>query len=631
VQQLLLARMDIAGFAGFAERGPLAPAVTDELFDPMTVAVHLTGWKDYRAVFGGFTESGYLPYAVYAFFENGGRDCYVSRVAATTAADPKDQPQTAFMPVPGTLAGPVALTASAAQGAWQVAVAGGSVSGGDLLVFNTQGLTELIPVSWTLPDGTVQLARPLGTSYAAGTAAQRYQPAFLINAASAGTWGNRIRLQFAPLQTGSAISSFALRVKVAPGVDLTAPEEEEYYAQLSLDPSSQFYAPVVINAGSQLIQIAMQTNAPTATIVSGLLSPGTLWLSGGQDGLAAVTKRDFTGGDGDFRGLAVLQLVDAIGILCAPDAVWQGKVLAEPPPPPPPPPDPCAPVTAAGPPSVPPATSQAVEVAPAMDTGYIYQMMLGQCALKVYRTCIFDVPDGISPQQAASWAAGQQLVIQPSKFAALYYPWIAVPDPLSPYETTRAVPAAGHVAGCYAYNDWTSGVQKPPANVELSFASDLSVVVDDLGQGPLNQAGVNVIRSIPGRGIRVWGARSLASATPSGAQWAFIHIRRLMSAIEASVDRSVRWVVFRPNDSTLRQTLVHSLNVLLQSIWQAGGLKGATPAQSYFVKCDQTNNPPAVVDAGQLVCRVGVAVAAAMEFIVFELRQNVEGSDLAEA
>jgi hypothetical protein len=621
--------MDIAGFAGFAERGPLAPAVTDELFDPLTVAVHLTGWNDYRAAFGGFTETGYLPYAVYAFFENGGRDCYVSRVAATTAAEPKDQPQTAFMPIPGVLAGAVPLTAAAFSGALQVSMAVGAVAGGDLLVFDTQGLTELVPVSWILPNGTVQLARPLGTAYPAGTAVQRYSPALLVNAASAGHWGNRVSLTFSVLQPGSSINLFALRVKVAPGVDLTAPQEEEYYSQLSLDPASRFYAPKVINASSQLIRIAMQENAAASTVVAQLIG-GTLWLAGGQDGVAAVTSRDFTGGDGDFRGLAVLQLIDSIGVLCAPDAVWTGNALTEPPPPPPPPPDPCA-APAVTSQDMPPRQTDNTAVAPVMDTGYIYQIMLGQCSLKRYRTCILDVPDGISADLTVNWAVSQQLLIQPSMFAALYYPWVKVPDPLSPYETTRSVPAAGHVAGSYATNDWTSGVQKPPANVELSFATDVSVPVNDVSQGPLNQAGVNVIRAIPGRGIRVWGARSLAVATPSGSQWRFIHIRRLMSAIEASVDRSMRWVVFRPNDNTLRQTLVHSLNVLLQSIWQAGGLKGATAAQSYFVKCDKTNNPQAVIDAGQLVCQMGVAVAAAMEFVVFELRQNVEGSDLAEA
>jgi hypothetical protein len=174
-------------------------------------------------------------------------------------------------------------------------------------------------------------------------------------------------------------------------------------------------------------------------------------------------------------------------------------------------------------------------------------------------------------------------------------------------------------------------VQKPPANVELSWAVDTALAIDDRLQGPLNQAAVNVVRVIPGRGIRLWGARSLASLNPSQQDWMYIHVRRLMSAIEATVERSSRWAVFQPNNATLQRTLTHALNVLLESIRQSGGLAGTTAANSYFVICNATNNPPAVVEVGQLVCQVGVAVAAAAEFLVFELRQDVAGANLAEA
>jgi phage tail sheath protein FI len=140
---------------------------------------------------------------------------------------------------------------------------------------------------------------------------------------------------------------------------------------------------------------------------------------------------------------------------------------------------------------------------------------------------------------------------------------------------------------------------------------------------------VNAIRSFNGRGIRIWGARSLAD--PNDSDWRFIHARRLMSMIEESVYKSMQWTVFEPNDFSLRRTLVHSLSVFLEAIWRQGGLKGALPAEGFYVKCDETNNPPSVIDSGQLICEVGIAIAAPMEFIVFEIRQAAASAEIVEA
>jgi hypothetical protein len=622
--------MDIAGFAGFAERGPLPPAVTDETFDASTVAIHLTGWDDYRATFGGFTAYGYLPYAVQAFFENGGTDCYVVRVAATTSTDPSQLPATAIFPAPMSLA-PAGITLAAAASAGDLAVKISPAGGAgilDLLAFTGQGLDEYLAVLRADADGTMHLAAPLQTSYPAGAPVGKYARSFLVSAASAGQWGNRISLQFTPLAYGSNVQQFALLVKVAPGPDLTAPEEEEYYPQLSLDPASAVFAPTIVNAQSQLVAIdATVASSSTSVLVgSGPIAAGTVYLRGGGDGLSAVTTRDYTGGMADYRGLTVFERVEQIGILCAPDAVWPG-------PPPAPPAAPTVPVDPCAKPAVattPPPDPDSTAIPPAMDAGAIYAAMAGQCGLMMYRTAILDLPQGTSPLTAAGWAGNQGLTNAFWRFVAVYYPWLQVPDPLSPYQVTRTVPACGHVAGVYATTDHTEGVQKPPANVELSFAVDTALDITDLIQGPLNQAAVNAIRVIPGRGIRVWGARSLATLDPNQQDWMYIHVRRLMSAIEATVQRSSRWVVFQTNNATLQRTLTHSLTVLLESIRQSGGLAGSTAAQCYFVKCDATNNPPAVVETGQLICQVGVAVAAASEFLVFQFSQDVAGSNMVE-
>jgi phage tail sheath protein FI len=229
--------------------------------------------------------------------------------------------------------------------------------------------------------------------------------------------------------------------------------------------------------------------------------------------------------------------------------------------------------------------------------------------------------------QAWTWLNDQTFDGDATKYAAVYYPWLKAPDALALEGPNRAVPPSGHVAGQYAFTDNQFGVRKPPANVELDFAVDVAVDIEDPQQGFLNERGINAIRVFAGRGIRVWGARSISQ----DAQWKFIHVRRLLSMIEDSVERASQWTVFQPNDFNLRKMLTHSLNVFLESIWASGGLRGARPQDAFYVKCDGTNNPQSSIDQGLLICQVGVAIAAPMEFLVFDLRRSVEGQQVVEA
>jgi len=253
----------------------------------------------------------------------------------------------------------------------------------------------------------------------------------------------------------------------------------------------------------------------------------------------------------------------------------------------------------------------------------IYQTLLDQCERLRDRVAILDPPAQKKAKQVVAWRSGFN-----SRFGALYYPWLKVPAAPGANGKSRLVPPSGHVAGIYARTDNEFGVHRPPANAPLEFINDVGDEITAIQQEELNPFDVNAIRSFAGRGIRVWGARSLASKDDS--DWRFIHARRLMSMIEESVFKSMQWAVFEPNDFSLRRTLVHSLSVFLEQIWREGGLKGVLPEEAFYVKCDETNNPPSVVDAGQVVCQVGIAVAAPMEFIVFEIRRGPSGSQIVE-
>ena len=145
-------------------------------------------------------------------------------------------------------------------------------------------------------------------------------------------------------------------------------------------------------------------------------------------------------------------------------------------------------------------------------------------------------------------------------------------------------------------------------------------------QGLLNPAGINCLRAFPGRGLRVYGARTVSSQ-PS---WIYVNVRRLMMMIEKAVENALQWAVFEPNDFRLRLSVTNVLTGFLESIYQAGALQGATDRQAFFVKCDASNNPPAVTDAGQFIAEIGVAPAIPAEFIVFRVGRTQDRLEITE-
>jgi hypothetical protein len=508
---------------------------------------------------------------------------------------------------------------------------------GDLVLVQGGGLSEIRVVAAEPVGSTIQLSLGLTNSYPAGSIVRRYVAAFTLSAASAGAWGNRIGLQFNPITQGdqeTAITQFSLRIVVGQSDDTVQPPEEEFYPLLSLNPNDppEVNIFLVISNSSQIVTItAPKTiDSTNSNLLYGVgpLANGAALLQGGSDGtqLGNITSADFQ------ASLDVLGLVDEVAILCCPDAVGPpppslGNATAPPSPPVSRCPDPSA---------VPTPPVQAPPPAPtgSWSAAAIQDAMIAQCESLRYRVAVLDAPmsavaDSISmqPSEVLKWLQNRTFDPQGAKFAAVYYPWLQVPDELEITGPSRAIPPSGHVAGAYAFTDIQYGVRKPPGNVELSFVTDVDLAINDQQQGPLNSAGINVLRAFAGRGIRVWGARSISQ----DASWRYIHIRRLLSMIEDSVQKSMQWVVFRSNNADLRRMLTHSLNVFLKAIWLQGGLQGATPAQGYYVKCDDTNNPQVVIDAGQLVCQIGVAIAAPMEFLVFQITRSVEGSQVVEA
>jgi phage tail sheath protein FI len=179
------------------------------------------------------------------------------------------------------------------------------------------------------------------------------------------------------------------------------------------------------------------------------------------------------------------------------------------------------------------------------------------------------------------------------------------------------VPPSGHVVGIYNRTDGERGVHKAPANEIVRGAIDLELLISRGEQDTLNPIGVNCIRSFPGRGIRVWGARTLSS----DGSWRYINVRRLFIVVEASIDMGMQWVVFEPNDQRLWARVRRDTKAFLTTIWSGGALFGLSADEAFYVKCDEELNPPEIRDLGQLIIEIGICPVKPAEFVIFRISQ----------
>ncbi|MFD4274550.1 phage tail sheath family protein [Streptomyces cyaneofuscatus] len=248
--------------------------------------------------------------------------------------------------------------------------------------------------------------------------------------------------------------------------------------------------------------------------------------------------------------------------------------------------------------------------------------VISHCEQMGDRVAVLDTPPGMNAQQVRNWRndeAGYD-----SRYATLYYPWVKVFDPAA--GRNSLVPPSGHVAGVWARSDGERGVHKAPANEVIRGAVDLEIRLSKGEQDLLNPIGVNCVRAFPGRGIRIWGARTLSS-DPA---WRYLNVRRLFNYLEESILIGTQWVVFEPNDDRLWSSIRRNVTAFLTEEWRRGALFGRTAEEAFYVRCDRSNNPQESIDLGQVVCEIGVAPVKPAEFVVFRLAQFSDSTSLID-
>jgi phage tail sheath protein FI len=357
-------------------------------------------------------------------------------------------------------------------------------------------------------------------------------------------------------------------------------------AEFTMSVAGQTASKLTVKKGENFVGDAQFDAVEISSVGSVMPEDGTYELSGG--GIQPLTPKDFIGDVTERTGLGGFEAIDEIRLLVCPDvfAGYDGSKEAQ----------------------------ERVKM--------VQDAMIGQCEKLRYRFAILDTPPGLNAQQAKEW---REYINFDSSYAALYYPWIQVADLSGAGSTLKLIPPSGALSGIYNRVDADRGVHKAPANEVVLGAIDLETRLSKAEQDVLNPMGVNCIRSFPGRGIRVWGARTLSS----NGSWRYINVRRLFIMVEASMEAGLAWVVFEPNDNMLWAKVVRDVTSFLRVIWRSGALFGNTPEQAFYVKCDEELNPAEIRDLGQLIIEVGLSPVKPAEFVIFRISQwagaNAEG------
>jgi hypothetical protein len=252
----------------------------------------------------------------------------------------------------------------------------------------------------------------------------------------------------------------------------------------------------------------------------------------------------------------------------------------------------------------------------------VQQAMTDPSRVGPYKIAFLDPPTALSRlDQIATWRSR----LGDNARMGFFAPWLTLPV----QDTTggRLVcPPSGHVCGAFAAAELAVGIHRTGANLPLRYVDGTTLAIGDEGQAGLNPVAINAIRAFSGRGIRVFGSRTLAS-DPA---WRFLTARRVVDAIEKTLERALQWMVFEPNNLITRQSVAATASTLLGMLHRDGVLAGTAPEEAYAVRCDEENNPEESRDTGRLVVDIAVAPTNPYEFVLFRLGRTYDALDVTE-
>jgi hypothetical protein len=647
-------RMDVAGFAGIAPRGPARVPVVDDRHPPgagmvaperpvaRSVAVPVQSWEEYRRAFGGFEGPGRLPWAVAAFFAQGGRRAWIVRVVhdygADAAAGRAGRASGTLKGVTAGSAGKARLHARS-EGSWGNALRA-------TLEFATSPLgvpgeaAAVLAEDVVLAGGADELRLPAGADVPAGS----LLCLTLRDGARELRWVEQAQTR--PRPDAIAVDRFAV-LEQPTSDDATAVEvvhgvlaiddgdgRRERFERLGLRSGHPRYVADVLCVESALMwpDHAWSTTElrPDPDLHPAQLAPD----EPGEDRYPQLVPEDMfdgawvPGDEPDTRtpaGLHALLEADEVAIVCLPD-LYEPEQFSLP--------QPLAPtVRAAGPqfePCLEPDDAKAPELPVAVLEGLtmdprdpalleqiaVLQNRLVELAAYAGWSALLDVPPGLTRRATLRWRARLD-----SAHAAAYAPWLDVHGLGPSGQRPRQVPPSAVAAGIAAAVELRDGLAHGPAGEIAARVVGVEQRFAGAERDELHLAGINVF-ALEHDGVRLTAARTLSSDP----QWRQLSVRRLVTMIARALRAQMAWAVFESADEILRSELRHVLDAFLHELHARGALAGARPSDGFFVRCDDSNNPRASVDAGRLVVDVGIAPVEPLEYIVLRLERRDDGT-----
>lgn len=549
-----------AGFIGLAERGPVEGV-------PQLV----TNFADFKRKYGGYLseneygEYRFLAYAVEHFFVNGGSRCFVSRVAPQDAKCSE-----ASAPAEA----PVIEIRAKNQGIWgdnmSIVVTPSSKAKTQILeeIQTADGKRYSVKSSAGFNEGDVVVYRDM-TSVVYNRVVKSKDNIITFEKEFEQDVVDKNLLPSKVIST----CEFNLEVKYDDIV--------EFYENLSFNISIPNYVEKK-TAKSDLV-VVRYVGSPTETAVAPFdeIAGGepekafcTISLKNGSNGsVSSISAADYIGTDngaGKRTGIQSFLDNDNVSIMAIPGVTDPNVQL----------------------------------------------MLVAHCENLASRFAVLDMPR--DAKKVEDIIAHRDIV--DSNYAAMYHPWLEVFDPLD--KKNIAIPPSGSVLGIYARSDTSRGVHKAPANETVRACVGLDCQFNKGEQDILNPKGVNLIRTFPGQGIRVWGARTASS----DASWKYINVRRLFIFIEETIKANTNWAVFEPNDEVLWVRVKRTIDVFLTGLWRGGALAGSAPSEAFFVNVGRNTMSQDDIDNGRLVCVIGVAPVKPAEFVIFRISQKTSDS-----
>jgi phage tail sheath protein FI len=539
----------------------------------------------------------YVWHAVRAFFEEGGKRLYISRVFQAGSDDGR---ASATLPASGSASNQVTISARFPGEAGNMRVRFDLLVGQNVLGTDENGNTTVAG----LLDGDVvwmgDTTSPIGSPLDSG---QLYQALFdQVNRVwlftSSGSPAGELELGQLHPNGGDVVRVVTVSVTVIPNDPTMFPET---WAALPVEPShvqsgmpdslSARFAehpnnlaqarslPIVIERGSAVTTGVDVLGAIFNLDPLGFANPDDplfveISLTGGNDG-RRPSAAEYEGVEEPGKtGLKIFEDIEDISIVAAPGSTF------------------------------------GYENGYGADANTIINLLISHARRMRYRIAVLDSGNGQSISQVRALRAKLD-----STYAALYYPWVRVLDPVTRKEIN--LPPSGFVAGIYARNDVNRAVYKAPANEVVNLALGFEKLLNKSQQDVLNPEGINCFRFFEGRGFRLWGARTISSDP----EWKYVNLRRYFAYLEHSIDKGTQWAVFEPNGEQLWGNVRRTIEDFMLNEWQMGALLGDKPEKAFFVKCDRSTMTQNDLDNGRLVCLVGLAPLRPAEFVIFRVGQ----------